>query len=70
VKTTPAALVSRGAEWRGCPPFGAGCRTGAGATVEDSILWPGAQIASHSRLNRCIVRTQRSAEGALTDAVI
>ena len=41
-----------------------------GAIVEDSILWPGAQIAADSRLNRCIVRTRRNAEGSLSDAVI
>ena len=62
--------VDPSAQVRGYSSIGAGCRVGAGAIVEDSILWPGAQIASHSRLNRCIVRTRRSAEGPLTDAVI
>ncbi|HYJ06083.1 MAG TPA: sugar phosphate nucleotidyltransferase [Chthoniobacterales bacterium] len=46
---------------------GAGCRVGADATLEDTILWPGAQIASRSHLRNCIVRSQRKAEGDLSD---
>jgi mannose-1-phosphate guanylyltransferase len=70
IRIASDAMVDRSADVRGCSSIGAGCRVGAGAIVEDSILWPGAQVASHSRLNRCIVRAQRHAEGALTDAVI
>ena len=70
IQVAPDASVDPSAQVRGCSSIGAGCRVGAGAIVEDSILWPGAQIASRSRLNRCIVRTRRSAEGSLTDAVI
>ena len=70
IRIAPDATIDPSAEVRGCSSIGAGCRIGAGAIIEDSILWPGAQIASHSRLKGCIVRTQRSAEGALTDAVI
>lgn len=70
IRIAPDAIVDPGVEIRGWTTIGAGCRVGAGAIVEDSILWPGAQIAPYSRLNRCIVRTQRSAEGALIDAVI
>jgi NDP-sugar pyrophosphorylase family protein len=70
IRIAPEASVDPSAQVRGCSSIGAGCRIGASAIVEDSILWPGAQIASHSRLNRCIVRTQRSAGGALIDAVI
>jgi mannose-1-phosphate guanylyltransferase len=70
IRTAPEATIDPSAEVRGYSSIGAGCRVGAGAIVEDSILWPGAQIASHARLNRCIVRTQRSAEGTLLDAVI
>ena len=50
--------------------FDAGCQIGAGATVEDTILWPGAQIASRSHLRNCIVRSQRKAEGDLHDTDI
>ena len=70
IRVAPDATVDPSAQVRGCSSIGAGCHLGAGAIVEDSILWPGAQIASHSRLNRCIVRTHRSAGGVLTDAVI
>lgn len=66
---TDVALEA-GAEIRGCTSIGAGCRIGAGALVEDSILWPGAQIASGTRLKRCIVRAHRAAQGVLTDGVI
>ena len=64
------AMIDPSAEVRGCSVIGAGCRVRAGALIDDSILWPGAQIASHSRLKDCIVRTGRSAEGALINAVI
>ena len=49
---------------------GAGCRIGAGATIEDTILWPGAQIASRSHLRNCIVRSGRKTEGDLSDTDI
>ena len=69
-RIAPDATIEPGAEVRGFSCIGAGCRVGAGALVDDSILWAGAQIASHAQLKRSIVRTRRSAEGALTDAVI
>jgi mannose-1-phosphate guanylyltransferase len=47
--------------------IGPGCRVGAGATLENTILWPGAQIASRARLRNCIVRSQRKAQGDLSD---
>jgi NDP-sugar pyrophosphorylase family protein len=49
---------------------GAGCRVGAGAILENTILWPGAQIASRSNLRNCIVRSQHKAEGELSDTDI
>ena len=64
------AMLDPTAQVRGCSSIGAGCRVGAGAIIEDSILWAAAQIASHSRLSRCIVRSHRAAEGTLVDAVI
>jgi len=70
VRIAPDAVVEADAEIRGCSSVGAGCRVGAGAIVEDSILWPGAQIASRSRLKRCIVRASRAVDGAREDAVI
>ena len=50
IRIAPDASVDPSAQVRGCSSIGAGCRVGAGAIVEDSILWPGAQIASRSRL--------------------
>jgi mannose-1-phosphate guanylyltransferase len=70
LRVAPDAMIDPTAQVRGCSSIGAGCRIGADAIIEDSILWPDAQIASHSQLNRCIVRTHRAAEGVLTDAVI
>lgn len=64
------ATIDPSAEVRGYSWIGAGCNVGAGALIDDSILWPGAQIASHSRLNGSIVRANRSAKGALTEAII
>ena len=66
----PDAIVDPSAQLRGGTSIGAGCRVGAGVLLEDTILWPGAQITSHARLKRCIVRTQRTAAGIQSDAVI
>jgi NDP-sugar pyrophosphorylase family protein len=70
MRVAPDATIDPSAEVRGCSSIGVGCHIGAGALIDDSILWPGAQIASQSQLKGCIVRTHRSAEGTLTDAVI
>jgi mannose-1-phosphate guanylyltransferase len=70
LRIAPDATIDPSVEVRGCSSIGARCRVGAGALIDDSILWTGAQIASHSRLKGCIVRAHRSAEGALTDAII
>ncbi len=69
-RVAPDATLGPGVEMRGFSCIGAGCTVGAGARIDDSILWPGAQIASNAQLKNCIVRTRRSAEGALSDAVI
>jgi NDP-sugar pyrophosphorylase family protein len=69
-RVAPDATIDPAAEVRGCSVIGAGCHVGPGAVIDDSILWPGARIASHAQLKNCIVRTRRRAEGALSDAVI
>src|SRR6266487_3701189 len=46
----PTAIVDPTAQLRGCSVVGADCRVGEGAILEDTILWPGAQIASRSDL--------------------
>lgn len=57
------AVVDPTAQLRGCSVVGAGCGVGAGAMLEDTILWPGSQIASRSDLRDCIVRSGKQAEG-------
>jgi mannose-1-phosphate guanylyltransferase len=57
------AIVDATAELRGCSVVGRDCEVGAGATLQDTILWPGAKIASQSRLQNCIVRSHRTVAG-------
>jgi mannose-1-phosphate guanylyltransferase len=61
------AVIEPGAQLAGFYSIGAGCRIGADAILENTILWPCAQIASRSRLRNCIVRSHRNAEGELSD---
>ena len=61
------AQVDSTARLSGFHAIGAGCQVGAEVTLEDTILWPGAQIASRSHLRNCIVRSERKAEGDLSD---
>jgi mannose-1-phosphate guanylyltransferase len=70
IRVAPDARIDSTARLSGFYSIGAGCRIGAGATIEDTILWPGAQIASRSHLRACIVRSQRKAEGDLSDTDI
>ena len=58
-----SAIVDFGAELRGCSVVGEHCRVGAEAILEDTILWPDAEIASKSHLQGCIVRSQKQASG-------
>jgi NDP-sugar pyrophosphorylase family protein len=59
-----SAMVDRTAQLRGCSVVGADCHVGAGAILADTIVWPGAQIASHSELRNCIVRSHQKVAGA------
>jgi mannose-1-phosphate guanylyltransferase len=61
------AVVDSSATIGGCSVVGARCRIGAGAVLQDTILWPGSQIASRSDLRDCIVRSGRKAEGVHRD---
>ncbi len=70
VRIAADAQIEAGARLSGFCSIGAGCRVGAGAILENTILWPGAQIASRSRLRNCIVRSHRKAEGELSDTDI
>jgi len=58
-----SAIVDPSADLRGCSVIGEHCEVGAGAILEDTILWPGAQIASKSQLHSCIVRSKKKASG-------
>jgi len=59
----PTAIVDPSAQIHGGSVVGKDCRVGAGAILEDTILWPGAQIASKSELVGCIVRARKSVTG-------
>jgi mannose-1-phosphate guanylyltransferase len=64
------AAIDPSARLLGFYSVGAGCRVGAAAILEDTILWPGAQIASRCHLRNCIVRSDRKAEGEQSDTDI
>jgi mannose-1-phosphate guanylyltransferase len=57
------AIVDPSAELHGCSVVGKNCEVSIEVTLEDTILWPGAQIASHTWLQNCIVRSHRKAAG-------
>lgn len=52
-----------------CPlsSIGSGCVIGAGARIDNSILWPGSQAAANSSLRNTIVRSGETATGILID---
>jgi mannose-1-phosphate guanylyltransferase len=58
-----SAQLDPSVQLRGCSVIGADCHVGANVILEDTILWPGSQIASRSELRGCIVRCGRKAEG-------
>jgi mannose-1-phosphate guanylyltransferase len=62
-RVAASAIVDRAAQLRGCTVVGRDCRVGAEAILDDTILWPGAQIASKSHLRGCIVRANQKASG-------
>lgn len=70
VQVAADAVVDPTARLSGSCSVGAGCRVGAAARLENTILWPGAQIASRSYLRNCIVRSERKAEGEHHDCDI
>ena len=62
-----SANVDPTAQIRGCSVVGSNCRVGADAILEDTILWPDAEIASQSRLKACIVRSRKKVTGIHRD---
>ena len=69
-RVAKSAIVDSSAQLRGCSIVGENCHVGAGAILEDTILWPGAQIASKSQLHGCIVRSQKKVSGIHRDSDI
>ena len=69
-RRAPSAVIDPTATLSGFYSLGANCRIEKGVRLRDTIVWPGAQIASRSVLENCIVRTHRTAEGTLRDAII
>jgi mannose-1-phosphate guanylyltransferase len=65
-----SATVDTSAQLRGLTIVGADCYIGASAILQDTIVWPGAQIASLSELQNCIVRTRHKAAGILQNAIV
>ena len=59
-----SATVDPTATLRGCSVIGKDCRVGAGPVLEDTIVWPGSQIASKAELFGCIVRARKTATGS------
>jgi mannose-1-phosphate guanylyltransferase len=64
---SPESILSSTAELRGLNVISAGAEIGAGAMLEDCILWPGAKVVPGARLRRCIVRRGCTAGGELED---
>jgi len=59
----PTAQIAPSANIRGATAIGPGVRIGDHASVNDSIIWEGAEIASGTLLNRCIVTDGQSVDG-------
>jgi mannose-1-phosphate guanylyltransferase len=59
----PSATVGPSTQIRGCSAVGRDSNVGADVILEDTIVWPGAQIASKSHLVGCIVRARKTATG-------
>jgi NDP-sugar pyrophosphorylase family protein len=62
-RVAKSSTVDPSAQTRGCSVVGENCQVGPGAVLDDTILWPGAQIASKSQLHCCIVRSQKKVSG-------
>ncbi len=65
----PSARIAPDARLTGACVVGKNARVGEGAILENTILWPGAEISSGARLNQCIVRTSQVADGTASDHV-
>lgn len=70
VRIAPDAQIDPSAALSGFYSVGAACRVGAAASLENSILWKGAQMASRASLRNCIVRSHHEAQGTCSDTDI
>lgn len=64
------AMVDSTARVDRASALGDDCRVGADASLRNTIVWTGAQIASRSDLQGCIVRSRKSVTGIHRDADI
>jgi mannose-1-phosphate guanylyltransferase len=62
-RVAKSAAIDPSAQLYGCSAVGEGCRVAGEVVMEDTILWPGAQIASKSELHGCIVRSRKKVSG-------
>jgi NDP-sugar pyrophosphorylase family protein len=62
-----AARLGASVELQGFGAIGAGVEIGDDVVLEDTVVWPGAKIASGARLRGCIVRDHRVASGSHED---
>src|SRR4051812_10287588 len=65
-----SALIDATARVEGFSVIGAECRVEADAVVSDTIVWPGANIASRTELQSCIVRSRKAVQGTHHNADI
>jgi mannose-1-phosphate guanylyltransferase len=63
IRVAKSAIVAASAELSGFFSIGADCTIGDEAILEDTILWPNAEIASKSRLHGCIIRASQKVSG-------
>ena len=66
VAVAESALLGSQTELAGLNVIGDGASVGAGAYLENCILWPGAKVEPGSRLHECIVRQGVTAGGSAT----
>jgi mannose-1-phosphate guanylyltransferase len=63
IRVAKSAIVAPSTQLSGFFSIGTDCSVGDDAIIEDTILWPNAEIASKSRLHSCIVRANRKVSG-------
>jgi NDP-sugar pyrophosphorylase family protein len=67
VRAAQDATLGANVRLSGFYSIGSGCEIGAEAILENTIVWPGSQIASRSQLFGCIVRSHKKVSGVHRD---